>query len=224
MGCHMWLYKKAKNLNRDEKIQLVDYLNKFGYRDFIQRYSRDEFIKKEVENNLKDLEKFNKYITEGSMDKDDFQYEWAQIYSNPDKVAEWYDESVKINNQRKDAYENFIKDPDSADIVEIYKIFGKENSADMTLYKDELYIHIIFDTYFRCHEYSETPIDNYEDMIKYLENVPSTMINQYGTFDDSGKFHYYNTETYESKDGLTDELKDMLKYLYKDNDIFIEFA
>ena len=224
MGCHAWLYKKAKNLTRDEKIRLVENLNKYGYRDFVQRISREDFIKEHVESNLKDLEVFEKYVAEGIMDKDDFQYEWAKEYSNPDKVAEWYDESVEMNRQRKEAYENFIKDPDSADIVEVYKVFDQADSADMQFYKGEWYIHLIFDTYFRCYEYGDKKIDNYEDMIKYLEPLPSTMIRQYGTFDENGNFSYYDPVDYTGKDGLTDELKDMLKYLYKDNDIFIEFT
>lgn len=61
-------------------------------------------------------------------------------------------------------------------------------------------------------------------MIKYLEPLTDSMIHQYGDFDKDGNFHYFDDENYTPKKGLTDELKNMIKYLYKDNNIFIVFA
>ena len=224
MGCHMWLYKKAKNLTIEEKTYLIENAHKYCYRDYVQNISRDEFIKQQVESNKEDLKIFQQYIDDGTIDTNDFQYQWAKEMSDPENVGKWYDETVEYNENCKTTYEAFIADPDGVDFIEIYKKLGKDGTSYIIQYKDEYYVNIIFDTYFRCYKYSERYIDNITDMIEYLMKCPSTMIRQYGEFDNDGKFHYFDDKNYTYKEGLTDKLYKMLEYLYKDNDIVIEFG
>lgn len=221
MGCHMWLYKKATALSYDTMKTLLDYEKDLWSNQPITE-TREEFINNYVTENIEILNELN----ELGFSHNDPQYQMALIFSNPVEVNAWYDSLIDRYKLCTEAYNKFIDNPTYENFLNAYKVYVGDNSAAMDIHNGEIYIKIIFDTYFRCYEYGDGPdhIDNYEDMIKYLEVCPSTMIRQYGTFDEYGKFHYYNDKTYEYKNGLTDELKDMLKFLYKDNDIFIVFG
>lgn len=226
MGCHMWLYKKAKSLTLDEQIQQVKNIYSRCIRTFVQGVSREEFIADEIDHWSAQLNKLQELIDKGILEKDDYNYQLAKEFSDPEYIGNWYDESIEINEKRKNAYDAYIKNPNISidEYIELHNILGNKNTANLTLYKGDWYFNIIFDTYFRCFEYSDAEIDNYDEMINYLSKVNANMIHQYGTFDKGGEFHYYNDTTYEHKTGLTEELKDMLKYLYKDNNIYIQFG
>lgn len=220
MGCHMWLYKKAKSLTTEEKIKLVN--SGLSYRTFVQNVTREEFIKEQVLRWKKDLRKLQKFVDSGDMDPNDPQYEIAKEFSNPNKVGKWYDESVEINKKRKEAYEAFIKNPEitSEEFIKLYKTIGKDSSVDTRFYKGEWYVHTGFDYCFRCYHYGEDLIDNYKDMIKYLEPLSPEMIIQYGNLNENGEYNDLKS----FKKGLTSELRKTLRSLYRNNDIFIEFG
>lgn len=217
MGCHMWLYKKAKNLTTEEKKSYINKLYVNTYKYFVRNISREDFIKSEVEANKEDVIFYTGLIERGEMRPDDFNYNWAKEHSIPEIVGEWYDECINHNKKCDELLNTFMNNTEETDFIETCEQF-KNKCFD--IHNGEKYANIAFDTYFRCYSYSEKNIDNLEDMVEFLMKCPSTCIEQYGEFDDDGNFHGFETE----KIGFSDELYKMLKHLYKDNDIYIYFG
>lgn len=216
MGCHMWLYKR---INSFDKAELNRNLSEFIIEEsktWIGRTSREEYASElysKLEYDLKAYE--NNPIMQNCI---------KEQYGSLEKCYKIWDDWHKHFDQIKLRVKRWIDNPE-IDSKEFYNIIREEDSFTTKVkeYKGNYYLFIMFDTYFRCYSYSDEPIDNYEDIIKYLEKLPFNMIEQYGTFI-NGEFQYYNPITFESKIGLTEELKEMLQFLYKDDDILIEFA
>ena len=176
-----------------------------------------------VDEHTAECKKYEELIAQGELDEDDIHYQISKDFSDPEYVATCYDEHKKNEQLREDCYKQIVNSSvvDYELFINAYKTFS---NTGIRFYKGEYYIHHTFDTYFRCFDYGNEPIDNYDDLVKYLEPLADTMIHQYGQFDEDGSFQYFDDKNYTPKKGLTEELKTMLKFLYKDNDIFIEFG
>lgn len=215
MGCHMWLYKKASSLSRDEQLSFLKEIENYN-RDIIHRHdTKESFI-----GSMLDL--YEDFASDG----DPIDSKWG----DEKYLSSYYDEErLKIYN-RQVSLDKFLNDSNSSldDFINLVVSYVGYDSNHLRKHNDEWYIQDTFDTYFRCFQYMEdvcgydslTPIDNYTEMIAFLENVHPNMIECYGYFDDNNKFISFDKPI----KWLSDELKTMLKYLYKNNDIFIEFG
>lgn len=222
MGCHCWIYKKVSALSKEEQIKLLDKTFKNLYDR--TKNPREDFIKETVEKYKEDLEYWQGLVDNGEIKPGNYdydcQYEIAKSFSDPVYLGELWDKDNERNKLKKELREKFDIDPTPELFLELYKLGHEE----VRYHKGEPYVQVIFDTYFRCFKFGDGPIDNYSDMIKYLSPLHPNMIYQFGSFDKDGKFNYFNPKTYEPKKGLTDELKELLKFLYRENNIFIEFG
>lgn len=224
MGCHLWLYKKASSFSKDEWLKLIkerwaDHI------DLTDGLTREEFIDREVKENEDEAKNYKEEMIKTGFDDyaEQSEYQMYVAWSNPEYVGKKYDLWKKDHKEKRQLYSDFIwKFPavDVNDFIKTYSRFtGLEFGTKMMYHNGDYYVETIFDTYFRCFEFAERPMSSYDELIEFLEGVHPNLIVQYGEFIDD-KFVRFDKEI----TGLTDDLKKMLRYLYRNDDIFIYFG
>lgn len=210
MGCHAWYYQKVKSFNKEA---LNYWLNEFiesEFQSFVYKTTRNKYAQTMLED-AQDMIKHPEYV-------EDHFVEWAKKHSTFEACAatwdKYHEKYVRIMDKKKAFIESDDMGPD--DFIEILRdLYDREDSVNMNRHNGEYYIHIMFDTAMRCYAFSEERLDSYDKMINFLSNCHENMIVQYKTDEDGNRVVVK---------GLTEELKEYLKELYKDNDIYVEFG
>lgn len=216
MGCHNWTYKKLSSFTKEEMNQKLKNLSSDEFRGYVYSTDREEYAQDMLQDSLNTINQFKDELDTISED-DKFFYDYACEHNTIEKWYEVWDEyhnHAALINQMID---EFINDDTKSyneckDIIS--KIYLGRDSADFEIINDEMYILLGFNYYFRCWKYADDNIYTYEDMIAYLKNCTENQIS----------FWKDNNRNNPEITGLSPELDNYLKELFKNNDVFVFFG
>lgn len=205
MGCHVWTYKKVSSFDKDELNEKLSELSNVFNTTYVYSKSRDEYAKHTYERFMYELD-------HGYYDhEEEYKQELINTYGSIELCESIWDE---CNNKKKQIlnkiYAYYKNDNAPAeDFVDIVKDIQGDLNIDIAYHNNEPYLYFAFDRGFRVYHYGEgEEWDNADDLIKYLETIPDSVV-------------FYNNG--EKITGISDELKVFLYDLFKHNDIFVCF-
>ena len=205
MGCHSWIYKKVTSFPKEELNKRLQEVYDKEMNCWIGKTPREQYAKELFEDLPHTVETYRDKAMK------DYLIEKMGTY---EKCLKIWDDWHKEIEKTKERIDKFCSS-EEYDPKEYYEIIKgqKGYSCDVRIYKDDYYIHYAGNNIFRCHKYSEDdgPFDNENDLIKFLEQLNETSIIRWNENDDQ-------------EYGLTDKLREIIKELFKNDDVFVEFG
>lgn len=185
MGCHTWVYKRIKSLSHEELHAEIDSVIKERKSRWYMHCTATKYA-----------ERMKKVIRDSSLPFKEMSHETA----------------LKRHTEICEENSRIIKMLEKAKETNDYSVVTGANGFSCTT-RDPEFIDWLFDTPFRCHEFSNKQFRNPEELINYLATLESKQIISYR----HGK----------EEIGLTTVLADDIRKLFEEHgekNLIIEFG